>query len=288
MIRKNIKFNKRKLEKTEDFHGFFDVLTALQDLDNRILEKATSLDPFLQNHLLDYVIIRNVTLIENGFRQLIQNLINYREVDLKILFHSDQIEIPISELPKISQKNISTGEIVASNFNLQNLYIINSVLSKIFKLDFFITLKEILNKKENHDDESKKLIQNWDSLKKFFEIRNDIVHYFDKHNSFRVDEMKNFISLSSILLQYSEMLIDLINEIDQKDQRLAEQKEFERKKQELVAKLKSIDNSSKEKLLKVNELFKDQDYFQEFEEEFELDRNVLFQIIDKNRKKFKF
>jgi len=185
------KFNLRKIKGLKEFDE--------EKMRNSIrplwvlLEKLDSLDENVVNACKKYIIINLVTIIEDSFKGILKKQIDVYNGNVKFLFRGPDILIPLSIFDSIRKDSFTKGDIIASNFNLQNPTVIDETMSKVLNLKFFETLKEICELKPDETileydhyavDEGlfdwakdrNDLADRWEFFLELFDNRNKFVH----------------------------------------------------------------------------------------------------------------
>jgi len=174
------KFAKYNIKKMEGLH--FDIdLDEIAETCSNYSEMLTELDSIKAQDVNDaaknHIIIKLVSLIEDSFKKIVKDQVDLWEGNMGELFQSNKILISISDLDSIKNSEFTKGALVASNFNFQNPFVIDSTMSKILNLDFFETLKSLCNMTADSE-----LIPKIDAEKKeaelFLKARTDLVNHW--------------------------------------------------------------------------------------------------------------
>ena len=184
--------------------------------------------------LKNYTVINAVTLIEDASKRILKMLINSEVFKIKNLFERDEIHIKLDSFEDLKTSNISKGDIVASNFNLQNLNELNYVFSRICRLDFFETFIKLLElpAKTKHDEvedifeQREALLTNWDALMTLTNLRNKIVHNATEDVQMEIIELKNMLETTSFFILHLGFFVVLLLEIKKHDTYGKEMREF--------------------------------------------------------------
>lgn len=139
----------------------------------------------LRKELKNYLIIRQVTIIESYLKYHVIRIIDDYQLDIISLFDNKEFLVSIHNIDYIKKKDFTKGRIVATNFNFQNPNDINFVFSKLLQVDFFSLLREILamkmfTKSTRFSKKTNQLLKYWDEFIEIFEIRNEIIHSVKK------------------------------------------------------------------------------------------------------------
>jgi len=139
----------------------------------------------LRKELKNYLIVRQVAIIESILKKHVSNIIDNNHLDIIPLFDNQEFTISISNIDYIKKKDFTKGSIVATNFNFQNPNDINFVYSKLLQLDFFNLVKQsltlpIMQDSVRFSKKANQLLKFWEELMEISEIRNEIVHSIDK------------------------------------------------------------------------------------------------------------
>jgi len=131
-------------------------------------------------------IITMVSGIEHFFKDLLIDLIDEDLVDLSRL--RDKFEL--DDVVKLKKGNVSLGELIAKNYNFQNLDEINRVYSKILKISFYEKLREVIKTPEYKRDISYLRLNEdfYPLINEVIEIRHKNIHDLDL--SYEIDLKK--------------------------------------------------------------------------------------------------
>jgi hypothetical protein len=183
--------------------------------------KNAELDEHQKIWLENYLIIRLVSIMENFFRDLIQQRVDEYNLSLNLFFQG-HITIAVGRFNEmLGKKNITRGTIVANEFNFANYKEINDKFTDLLKsdekfeklgMDFFSAVKKI----DWYDPYrifkgAKSMNKNWDNFQKVFDIRNDIVHNMADANlsisqiASMSDNALNVMDAASYISMLSEM-----------------------------------------------------------------------------------
>lgn len=152
--------------------------TALLDM---VLSKSR---PQLQmrtlNALKNYAVLRYVTIIEIFFLVLTKEFYDKKHFDLTKFFDDIKISPQSENSIRKNRMKFKKSEIISSNFNFQNLAVIDSVMSQITGVKFLETMEKYLQTpteptaKEPYAKYT--LRNNWNDFKEIFVDRNRISH----------------------------------------------------------------------------------------------------------------
>jgi len=178
-----------------------------------------------ENPLKEYVVMKGTAIVEQGYRNLITFLIDNIGIDVYSLLNvSNTLEIPIDELEKLSDKKITKGLLIADSLTFSKPYLINKQISKLLKLDFHDTLKNlqylIPETVVENDPEKMNTLENfWELAGSFdkkhiiaqqfetiFELRNEIAHNATSISLENLD-LHWWIQNISSYLQYGTALV---------------------------------------------------------------------------------
>jgi len=138
------------------------------------LEKNKNLIESIRKSLINYAIIRYVSLVENYFENHVRNIVDKMKYNPKVFFESDDITISLSLLDEIRKdKNFTPGNIIAEKINFQNLDNINSKMSNVYGLKYFDEI-EMLSKKKHISTYLTKFKKK--NLYELFRLRHEIIH----------------------------------------------------------------------------------------------------------------
>ncbi len=120
-------------------------------------------------------IISMVSAIEHFFKDLLIDLIDEDLVDISEL----KDKYKLNDIIKLKKGNVSLGELVAKNYNFQNLNEINKIYSKILKskinINFYDKLREIIKTPEYERDISYLRL-----TEDFYKIIRDVIEFRHK------------------------------------------------------------------------------------------------------------
>lgn len=138
------------------------------------LENNQDLREPIRKSLINYAIIRYVSLVECYFKNHVRNIIDKMKISPKIFFENDDITIPLSLLDEISKdENFTAGNIIAEKINFQNLDNINSKMSNVYGLKYFDEIEKLSMKKKISTYQTKFQKKN---LYELFQLRHRLVH----------------------------------------------------------------------------------------------------------------
>jgi len=171
-MRRFIPFDKRKISSIPefDFKTYDEELKILQFLCENLSKEKTE-----SQALKNYIVIRLVGIVENQFKSIISDLVDFFEIPPSDILDSETLNIRVDELDIIQSKNVTKGKIVTMNFRTQNANDLNKVLSRINQLEFFDWSQSLLY---FSDHELNKLNKGelFSYINNIFLLRNDIVH----------------------------------------------------------------------------------------------------------------
>jgi len=114
------------------------------DIDDIIEIKLPNEFQHLKDPLNEYVVLKTIAIVENGFRNLIIFLIDHIGIDYSSLPNiSKTLEIQIDDVDRLSDKKLTKGLLITDSLTLSKPYLINSIFSKLLKLDFHDSLKKL-------------------------------------------------------------------------------------------------------------------------------------------------
>ena len=180
-------FSSEILKIESEIHSYLELLKKEISEEQRII-------------ILNFLIIRTITFFELSMTALARDAISNRDPDLK-LFFTDDWKIPLSKIDTILNSKLSKSAIITSNFNFQNIEDIDTVFSKLLRLDFVDSVQQL----PNISSELKSIKDSKNNFNKFnfndlFEKRHLIVH---SHYSVDVDKelehVKGVISVISFV-----------------------------------------------------------------------------------------
>ena len=122
-------------------------------------------------------IITMVSGIEHFFKDLLIDLLDEELVDPPRLRDKFELE----DVVKLKKGNLNLGELIAKNYNFQNLDEINRVYSKILKFSFYEKLKEVIKTPEYKKDISYLRLNEdfYPLINEVIEIRHKSIHDLD-------------------------------------------------------------------------------------------------------------
>ena len=127
-----------------------------------------------------------VSGIEHFFKDLLIDLIDEELLDLSRL----RVKLELEDVVKLKKGNLNLGELIAKNYNFQNLDEINRVYSKILKFSFYEKLKEVIKTPEYKRDISYLRLNEdfYPLINEVIEIRHKCIHDLDL--SYEIDLKK--------------------------------------------------------------------------------------------------
>lgn len=187
------------------------------DNENQQLGKEFS---HIENALKEYVIMKGTAIVEQGYKNLITFLIDDVKIDASQIINSNSIEVPLDKIEQLSRKKITSGLLVADSLALSKPYLINKLLSKLLKLDFHNTLRNlpsIISKEtlEKYDYEEMEDLQAMfdekytigQEFEQIFEMRNEIAHNIKSPSIEKIWSLGHWIKATSLYLQYGTALV---------------------------------------------------------------------------------
>jgi len=180
-----------------------------------ILDKLLddTFDSRLRKPLTKYLIISNVSVIEDFLSNLIRRIIDENDLDISELI-TDEIKTILQE--KQFQK-LTKGEVIAASYGYANLKHIDYVFSKLLKFPFIEYILRISREDPARDIKGAILLhKNWEKFEEMFDARNKIVHAMaDVQLSNRAiislcDNTLSFMDIASALREpsYCKELVD--------------------------------------------------------------------------------
>lgn len=163
-------FDNRKLDNIPefDFKSYDDEINLLLIICNKLDKKDETYQA-----LKNYIIIRLVGIIENQFKSIIAELVDFFRIPPSDLLDSEYFNINVDNLDEIKSEEVTKGKIVVMNFSTQNAKDLSRIMSRINELDFFPwcqTILSITNPEIKQNNELFTYINN------IFLLRNDVVH----------------------------------------------------------------------------------------------------------------
>jgi len=198
-------------------------------------------DPKLREFLTGYLFIRLVTYFQVTMEELATSYINsQKDFDLSTIF-SGEWSIPISKIPTILNQELTNSAIVIASFNFQNLEETHKVYSKLFKLDFISTIKDLGQAADDEGikERAKYLSDNWKVFENIFIMRHKIAHEVTQPKTRGLDYVEFLAKLMQSFIESTitlKLMIQGFHPGDlQNDQRITrflhkKFKEYEKKK----------------------------------------------------------
>jgi hypothetical protein len=214
-----------------------------EDIEKEALANISKTHEILENPLKEYVIFKAVAIVEQSFRNLLIFLIDDLKLNIqKSLGIGNKITIFIDDLNKYSNSAPTKGFMITDSISNQinRPHVINETFSKILKLDFHDTLKNLHTIVDNKDsiyylDILSKIFENNsdshnEEFEKIFQLRNLIAHN-SKHEKFYEYEsiMKNekidlhlwlmrlfsYVSIGSALVSFYGIYFTKFNNLEE-------------------------------------------------------------------------
>ena len=209
------------------------------DIDiNKQIEKIYKInmvnDMEIQRSLIDFNIIRLVSQFESGMK--LACVMAFEDIKESNIYDFENIQIPVNELRKLDDADISSGQIFASSFNFQNPYQTQTFFSNIFQKDLFESFRkfleynqkrlmsleeeqEILKSKEEYEFSEKalqKILLNQKSINssidefiEIFNIRNKISHDPSFSSDIKPDHLCSMFLIQYLLLFFITFAIQI-------------------------------------------------------------------------------
>ena len=132
------------------------------------------------NALKSYAVLRYITLIEIFFLVLVKEYYDKNHFDLSKFFQNTKMPIQSSKSIKKHKMTFKKNEIISSNFNFQNLDVINDIMSEILGVNFINSMVDYLqtptDTKAKEPFAKKNLLKYWSDFNQMFDDRNKISH----------------------------------------------------------------------------------------------------------------
>ncbi len=172
---------------------------------SKLLDKfMMSTDREYNEIFTEWMIVRLVTVFEYHFKSLIISLIDEDGCQ-----YDEEIKISLSDLEKIQRKkSVSAGKIFVNNKSLQNIEIIDKILSNLLKINF---IKELKNKYPEYID-----LKN---MNECLEKRHQIIHEMKKIKISKKQLKKYATYMMLFQIQSSKFCVQKIKEKDTVDQK---------------------------------------------------------------------
>ena len=169
-MRKQASFDNRKLPNIPefDFESYNNEINGLLRICNALEENKDG-----TQYLKNYIIIRLVGIVENQFKSIIADLVDFFQIPPSDLLDSEFINIRVDDFDEIKSEEVTKGKIVVMNFSTQNAKDLSRILSRINNLDFFPWYQEILSTTNN---DIKKENELFTFINNVFLLRNDVIH----------------------------------------------------------------------------------------------------------------
>jgi len=182
-------------------------------------------DTQVENSLKNYLVIRYISSIEYFFKNFIRQAIDKFSFNYEGLLPKNEISIAISELDLLKKdESITVGSIIATQFNFQDLKILDKTISTLFDDGSFFKKFNVRVDLYKQEKEELHFEFDWKEFQNMFDLRHKIVHNMNNLEKtslkevYRWYQMTNFfLAESSIILmkKYSEN--DFLSPKEQKD-----------------------------------------------------------------------
>lgn len=130
----------------------------------------SNFDERLKKPLVKYLIITNVSVIEDFASNLAGRIIDENDLDVDEL-------IPDEAMPFIQNKSLTKGQVVAISYSFANLAQMDFVYSKMLGFSFLDYILRVSKEDPYREIKGATILhKNWKHFEQMFEIRNDIVH----------------------------------------------------------------------------------------------------------------
>lgn len=167
-------------------------------------ELASGSNSEIEEMLMNYVVMRSVTIIETYFADIVAHVIDKNIGTPSQLFDSGEL-IDFNLEIQTMRSGETEGKIAASMFNFQNSRELDSVMSNILTYSFFDEIKKFWRThlmRHAWDAQARTIedlmLRDWDKYMKLFKIRNEITHSYHNRISFSKNEvlaLGSFVSL---------------------------------------------------------------------------------------------
>jgi hypothetical protein len=178
--------------------------------ENKSLSKPKRYNRDVNELVTNYILIRNVGALEYYLRQIASKIVDNNNVtDFSQFFNAD-FEATYAQVNqgKGKRRNLTRGQVFASQYNFANPEETNWVFSRLLGLDFFETIKKINRYPiKNPWPGSRGLVRNWKNFMKMFEWRNEIVHSM-KHVQLTKTELVSLCSNTLVFMEQASILVD--------------------------------------------------------------------------------
>ena len=164
----------------------------------------------IKTSMINYVITRLVTLLENYFKTLVQELIDKGGFDPTGILPNDEITISILELEEIKQEpKVSVGAFISHSINFQNIDNINSTMSTLLGGKKFLTRfnDRVSNIDQNRNLRIKKRnFFNWEEFQELFQARHSIIHSIKYDKNISLPKLKRFVFHTRFFLSEARII----------------------------------------------------------------------------------
>ena len=164
------------------------------------IQKRKNLNDPVRTGLVNYLILRSVTVFEHYFRSTVKRFADNPENNVKL-----------SDFFKSSSKTDSIGDQIISKYNFMDIQTVNFIMSKLFKTNFLQAIKEeSIEYAPNYSIEyaqiryTKPLNKNWNKFMSVFEKRDNISHE-NKLYKMKYVDIKNFVGNTIQFMMCAEM-----------------------------------------------------------------------------------
>jgi len=178
--------------------SFNEIEVLIISLQNKKLNAKT------KTGLMNYIIIRLISLIESFCKNLTRKIIDEYQLEPRGIFEKDEVKISIFDLEKIKKnRKVTLGRIISNEINFQNPKEIDFAISKLIGTSFFEQVSEraklkMFTKTINGVD----YFFNWNDFYQLFEERNKIVHEVSNANV-DLDKIMAYYTNSLLFLSYA-------------------------------------------------------------------------------------
>lgn len=153
-------------------------------------------------------VISLVTALETYFRDTIIWLINKKKVNISNLVSKVDKKFNIAEIDIIHKERISSGELIATQFNFQNLKIIDELFSLVFQVNFFRMVKQY---KFYYADKKTDFIQLDDDfysdLENLLKLRHNFTHDINFKDRLNLNTVRNLSNNLIMFINFVDFLI---------------------------------------------------------------------------------
>ncbi|MCV0430718.1 hypothetical protein [Nitrosopumilus sp.] len=199
---------------------YFD--TQLNELYKQIDEFENIESKEVIQSLKNFIVINLVTVMEDTIKRELKFEIDVEQIELKNIFDQNELRIRLTDLDIIKTNEITKGMIVASNFNFQNLNEFDRIFSKAYKVDFLETFLELLKLPLNIErDESQRyyeqrmgILKRWEKLKEIPYERHRIIHNLNQNIELDKEELHDLVDVVHNFLAKFLFFTYVLNMID--------------------------------------------------------------------------